>query len=186
MIHVEIHAGCLGLHCLPTNDWHCPHCKDKFGPGRKTTGESRPIIIRLKRVVKAPEFEPGGCVICRFVAAAAVCLYDFCQFMFSFFVSRLWIHCIRKFSEERMSSFQFLIIFIIIHQHFDQLNSLYLYHFLLVRAIFSFLGGVTTNGNVYVSFPTMSSLLHLFLFYVTSYIHIWFSWYLANYAKTGC
>ncbi|KAL8504646.1 hypothetical protein ACS0TY_015997 [Phlomoides rotata] len=59
------HAGCLGLHCLPANDWHCPHCKDKFGPGRKATVESKPIIIRLKRVVKAPEFEPGGCVICR-------------------------------------------------------------------------------------------------------------------------
>ncbi|KAL0336842.1 UNVERIFIED_CONTAM: Autoimmune regulator [Sesamum calycinum] len=59
------HAACLGLQCPPADDWHCSYCRDKFGPGRKISGESRPIIIRLKRVVKAPEFEPGGCVICR-------------------------------------------------------------------------------------------------------------------------
>ncbi|KAK4432377.1 Chromodomain-helicase-DNA-binding protein 4 [Sesamum alatum] len=59
------HAACLGLQCPPADDWHCSYCRDKFGPGRKICGESRPIIIRLKRVVKAPEFEPGGCVICR-------------------------------------------------------------------------------------------------------------------------
>ncbi|KAL0426342.1 UNVERIFIED_CONTAM: Chromodomain-helicase-DNA-binding protein 4 [Sesamum latifolium] len=59
------HAACLGLQCPPADDWHCSYCPDKFGPGRKISGESRPIIIRLKRVVKAPEFEPGGCVICR-------------------------------------------------------------------------------------------------------------------------
>ncbi|XP_042041878.1 uncharacterized protein LOC121787261 isoform X1 [Salvia splendens] len=59
------HADCLGLQCPPENDWYCPHCKDRLGSGRKATGESRPIILRLKRVVKAPEFEPGGCVICR-------------------------------------------------------------------------------------------------------------------------
>ncbi|KAK4392225.1 Chromodomain-helicase-DNA-binding protein 4 [Sesamum angolense] len=52
-------------YCPPADDWHCSYCRDKFGPGRKISGESRPIIIRLKRVVKAPEFEPGGCVICR-------------------------------------------------------------------------------------------------------------------------
>lgn len=59
------HADCLGLQSLPTNDWYCPHCKDRLGPGRKAAGESRPIILRLRRVVKAPEFVPGGCVICR-------------------------------------------------------------------------------------------------------------------------
>ncbi|PIN11203.1 Histone acetyltransferase [Handroanthus impetiginosus] len=59
------HAGCLGLQCHPAEDWHCSYCRDKFGPGKKASGESRPIIIRLKRVVKAPEFEPGGCIICR-------------------------------------------------------------------------------------------------------------------------
>ncbi|KAL1565928.1 hypothetical protein AAHA92_01602 [Salvia divinorum] len=59
------HADCLGLQCPPESDWYCPHCKDRLGPGRKASGESRPIILRLKRVVKAPEFEPGGCVICR-------------------------------------------------------------------------------------------------------------------------
>ncbi|GFQ00943.1 chromodomain-helicase-DNA-binding protein 4 [Phtheirospermum japonicum] len=59
------HADCLGLQCLPADDWHCQYCRDRFGPGRKASSESRHIILRLKRVVKAPEFEPGGCCICR-------------------------------------------------------------------------------------------------------------------------
>ncbi|CAI9762037.1 unnamed protein product [Fraxinus pennsylvanica] len=59
------HAACLGLQCLPANDWHCPFCRDKFGPCKRAAEESRPNIIRLTRVVKAPESEPGGCVVCR-------------------------------------------------------------------------------------------------------------------------
>ncbi|GER57274.1 acyl-CoA N-acyltransferase [Striga asiatica] len=59
------HAACLGLQCPPSGDWHCQYCKDRFGPGRKASSGSRHIILRLNRVVKAPEFEPGGCVICR-------------------------------------------------------------------------------------------------------------------------
>nr|GMC91822.1 uncharacterized protein LOC109158230 [Ipomoea batatas] len=59
------HAACLGLECAPSSNWLCAHCRDKFGPGRKVTGESRPIIIRLTRVVKAPSYESGGCVVCR-------------------------------------------------------------------------------------------------------------------------
>ncbi|XP_057497970.1 uncharacterized protein LOC130782604 isoform X2 [Actinidia eriantha] len=63
------HAVCLDLQCVPEGDWHCPFCRDKFGPGRKCAGESSnmggPIIIRLTRVVKAPESETGGCVVCR-------------------------------------------------------------------------------------------------------------------------
>ncbi|KAL3646651.1 hypothetical protein CASFOL_009195 [Castilleja foliolosa] len=59
------HADCLGLQSLPADDWHCQYCRDRFGPGRKVSAESRHIILRLKRVVKAPEFEPGGCCMCR-------------------------------------------------------------------------------------------------------------------------
>ncbi|RWR86039.1 zinc finger protein [Cinnamomum micranthum f. kanehirae] len=65
------HTVCLELQCVPEADWQCPYCKDYFGPGRKTTlGETapsapRPIFIRLKRVVKAPTTEIGGCVVCR-------------------------------------------------------------------------------------------------------------------------
>ncbi|KAG8374306.1 hypothetical protein BUALT_Bualt11G0118000 [Buddleja alternifolia] len=60
----SFHAACLGLQSRPANDWLCHHC-GKFGPSRKASGDSRPIVVRLKRVVKAPEFEPGGCVVCR-------------------------------------------------------------------------------------------------------------------------
>ncbi|KAG7964732.1 hypothetical protein I3843_09G185300 [Carya illinoinensis] len=65
----SFHAACLDLKDVPEGDWHCPDCIDKVGPGRKPAGESsihgRPIVIRLTRVVKAPEFEYGGCVFCR-------------------------------------------------------------------------------------------------------------------------
>ncbi|XP_057470587.1 uncharacterized protein LOC130759478 [Actinidia eriantha] len=63
------HAVCLDFQCTPIGDRYCPYCRDKFGPGRKSVGVSsntgRPIIIRLTRVVKAPESETGGCVVCR-------------------------------------------------------------------------------------------------------------------------
>lgn len=64
------HAACLDLPWVPQHDWHCPNCKDKSDSGRKAAaGESssisRPIVIRLTRVVKAPEIEIGGCVVCR-------------------------------------------------------------------------------------------------------------------------
>lgn len=65
-------AACLDFQRVPEHDWHCPDCKDKFDPGKKTAaGEStniaRPIVIRLTRVVKAPGFDIGGCVVCRLV-----------------------------------------------------------------------------------------------------------------------
>ncbi|BBH06088.1 Acyl-CoA N-acyltransferase with RING/FYVE/PHD-type zinc finger domain [Prunus dulcis] len=64
------HSACLDLPWVPEGDWHCPNCRDKFEPGRKAAaGESsnfgKPIVIRLTRVFKAPEFEIGGCVVCR-------------------------------------------------------------------------------------------------------------------------
>lgn len=59
------HAVCLGVDGVSSEDWHCPYCRDSIGSGRKTTTESRPIVIRLTRVVKAREYETGGCVICR-------------------------------------------------------------------------------------------------------------------------
>ncbi|MCD7453953.1 hypothetical protein HAX54_022765 [Datura stramonium] len=59
------HAACLGLQCTPTSGWLCSYCRDKFVPGRRTAGDAGPIMIRLTRVVKAPESESGGCVVCR-------------------------------------------------------------------------------------------------------------------------
>lgn len=64
-------AACLDFQRVPERNWHCPDCKDKFDPRKTACGESsnmsRPIVIRLTRVVKAPEFEIGGCVVCRLV-----------------------------------------------------------------------------------------------------------------------
>ncbi|XP_076892233.1 increased DNA methylation 1-like isoform X2 [Bidens hawaiensis] len=59
------HVGCLGLEGVFSENWHCPYCRDNVGSGRKAAAESRPIVIRLTRVVKAREYEAGGCVICR-------------------------------------------------------------------------------------------------------------------------
>ncbi|XVE61845.1 hypothetical protein DITRI_Ditri06bG0071600 [Diplodiscus trichospermus] len=64
------HPACLNLEHPPEGEWHCANCADGHSPGRKAvSGEAssmmRPIVIRLTRVVKAPEFEIGGCVVCR-------------------------------------------------------------------------------------------------------------------------
>ncbi|KAL5537316.1 hypothetical protein UlMin_045665 [Ulmus minor] len=64
------HTACLDLHGVRPHDWYCPNCKDKFDPARKlgageSSGITKPIVLRLKRVVKAPELEIGGCVFCR-------------------------------------------------------------------------------------------------------------------------
>ncbi|XP_022767502.1 uncharacterized protein LOC111311919 isoform X2 [Durio zibethinus] len=64
------HPACLNLEHFPEGEWRCASCADEHGPGRKAvSGEAsslaRPIVIRLTRVVKAPEFEIGGCVVCR-------------------------------------------------------------------------------------------------------------------------
>ncbi|GAA0171408.1 hypothetical protein LIER_25446 [Lithospermum erythrorhizon] len=59
------HLACLGFHSLPANDWRCQNCKDSGPPGRGVSGDVRPIVVRMKRVVKEPEYEPGGCVVCR-------------------------------------------------------------------------------------------------------------------------
>ncbi|XP_059647009.1 uncharacterized protein LOC132293506 isoform X2 [Cornus florida] len=63
------HTVCLELQTPPKDGWQCPYCRDKFSLGRKAVGESsnigKPIIVRLTRLVKAPEAEIGGCVVCR-------------------------------------------------------------------------------------------------------------------------
>ncbi|KAK8315619.1 hypothetical protein V6Z12_D01G254800 [Gossypium hirsutum] len=64
------HPSCLNLEHLPEGEWCCPNCADEHGSSRKAvSGEAsstaRPIVIRLTRVVKSPEFEIGGCVVCR-------------------------------------------------------------------------------------------------------------------------
>jgi hypothetical protein len=54
-------AACLGLHSVPESGWHCLNCEDNTGDERG----ARPIMIRLTRVDKEPEYEVGGCVVCR-------------------------------------------------------------------------------------------------------------------------
>ncbi|XP_068668445.1 uncharacterized protein [Aristolochia californica] len=63
------HIVCLGLQSIPEGDWYCPHCIDKHVSGRKAnsthnSNAARPLTIRLRRVVKAPVIEIGGCVFC--------------------------------------------------------------------------------------------------------------------------
>ncbi|CAK7333833.1 unnamed protein product [Dovyalis caffra] len=55
------HAACLDLQDTPEGAWHCPNC-NKFG---HEGNFARPIVIRLTRVVKTPEYDVGGCVVCR-------------------------------------------------------------------------------------------------------------------------
>lgn len=65
-------AACIGLQSTPTTGWLCSYCRDKFVPGRRTAGDAGPIMIRLTRVVKSPESEGGGCVVCRYVAVVVL------------------------------------------------------------------------------------------------------------------
>ncbi|XP_019428224.1 PREDICTED: uncharacterized protein LOC109336216 isoform X3 [Lupinus angustifolius] len=58
------HAACLGFDCAPESSWHCLNCRDNVGNGRESS-MARPIMIRLTQVDKAPEFEMGGCIVCR-------------------------------------------------------------------------------------------------------------------------
>ncbi|TKY52827.1 Increased DNA methylation 1 [Spatholobus suberectus] len=58
------HAACLGLQCVPDSGWQCLNCRDNAVNGRESS-IVRPIMIRLTRVDKTPEFEMGGCVVCR-------------------------------------------------------------------------------------------------------------------------
>ncbi|CAJ2642536.1 unnamed protein product [Trifolium pratense] len=46
---------------VPDSGWHCLNCNDNTGDGRR----ARPIMIRLTQVDKEPEYEMGGCVVCR-------------------------------------------------------------------------------------------------------------------------
>ncbi|GAB2272475.1 hypothetical protein Dimus_007299 [Dionaea muscipula] len=61
------HAGCLGSEFLTgEDDWRCPNCCGSNSvPGNSSTSPTKPIIIRLTRVVKPSENESGGCVFCR-------------------------------------------------------------------------------------------------------------------------
>ncbi|XP_026415714.1 increased DNA methylation 1-like isoform X2 [Papaver somniferum] len=63
------HGVCLELQCLPEGDWNCPYCDDKIQADGMSafseSGVSRPLTIRLSRVVRAPAAEIGGCVVCR-------------------------------------------------------------------------------------------------------------------------
>ncbi|KAJ6699615.1 AUTOIMMUNE REGULATOR [Salix purpurea] len=55
------HAACLDLQDTPEGAWHCPNCNKLGHEGNF----GRPIVIRLTRVVKTPEYDVGGCVVCR-------------------------------------------------------------------------------------------------------------------------
>ncbi|KFK34619.1 hypothetical protein AALP_AA5G169500 [Arabis alpina] len=62
------HTACLKFQSMPEGTWYCSSCNDGPRCGKMATApdpNSKPIIIRPTRVVKAPESEIGGCVFCR-------------------------------------------------------------------------------------------------------------------------
>lgn len=79
------YAACLKFQSVPEGTWYCSSCNDGPISSKKATatdpsGNARPIVIRLSRVVKAPESEIGGCVFCRLVAFA----YLYSNFSYGF------------------------------------------------------------------------------------------------------
>ncbi|XP_057534183.1 uncharacterized protein LOC130812654 isoform X1 [Amaranthus tricolor] len=58
------HQTCLSLLDAPVGDWRCPNCNERKSNVDSLTS-SKPIIIRLSRVVKNSETVCGGCALCR-------------------------------------------------------------------------------------------------------------------------
>ncbi|XP_010505340.1 PREDICTED: uncharacterized protein LOC104782177 isoform X1 [Camelina sativa] len=64
------HTACLKFQSMPEGTWYCSSCNDGPVSCKKATATDpssnlKAIVIRLTRVVKAPESEIGGCVFCR-------------------------------------------------------------------------------------------------------------------------
>ncbi|XP_023638632.1 increased DNA methylation 1 isoform X2 [Capsella rubella] len=62
------HTVCLKFQSMPEGTWYCSSCNDGTISCKTATATDpnlKPIVIRLTRVVKAPESEIGGCVFCR-------------------------------------------------------------------------------------------------------------------------
>ncbi|KAL5809337.1 hypothetical protein ACOSQ3_030028 [Xanthoceras sorbifolium] len=62
------HSECLGLQWIPRVDWHCPNCKEKFGPGKRAADGKSSCVSRsmiLQKVGEVPTIDIGGCVVCR-------------------------------------------------------------------------------------------------------------------------
>lgn len=62
-------AVCLGLEGIPIGDQHCSRGTENIGPNGR---DPSPVISQSDRVVKPPVYQPGGCVVCRFVYVIAV------------------------------------------------------------------------------------------------------------------
>ncbi|KMT06191.1 hypothetical protein BVRB_7g162630 isoform A [Beta vulgaris subsp. vulgaris] len=58
------HQTCLRLENSPVGDWRCSNCNDRKAD-LDSSNSSKPIVIRLTRVVKNAETVCGGCVLCR-------------------------------------------------------------------------------------------------------------------------
>ncbi|KAJ0259634.1 Acyl-CoA N-acyltransferase with RING/FYVE/PHD-type zinc finger domain-containing protein [Hirschfeldia incana] len=64
------HTACLKFQSMPEGTWYCSSCSDGSLSSKKVTatgppGNSKSILLRLSRVVKAQESDIGGCVFCR-------------------------------------------------------------------------------------------------------------------------
>ncbi|KAF8091795.1 hypothetical protein N665_0436s0055 [Sinapis alba] len=62
------HTACLKFQSMPEGSWYCSSCNDRPISSKTAVAinpNSKPIVIRPRRVVKPPESEIGGCVFCR-------------------------------------------------------------------------------------------------------------------------
>ncbi|CAH8382683.1 unnamed protein product [Eruca vesicaria subsp. sativa] len=62
------HTACLKFQSMPEGSWYCSSCSDRPISSKTaivTDPNSKPIVIRPRRVIKPPESEIGGCVFCR-------------------------------------------------------------------------------------------------------------------------
>uniref|UniRef100_A0A9I9CW33 PHD-type domain-containing protein n=1 Tax=Cucumis melo TaxID=3656 RepID=A0A9I9CW33_CUCME len=96
------HTGCLHLQNVPEGVWSCPNCRDKVGSNSKAISGgslsfSKPIVFRLTRVVKAPEYEIGGCVITASYRVVKKLRHDFSAAKFDDRTVLLCDQCEREF-----------------------------------------------------------------------------------------
>ncbi|XP_078427656.1 uncharacterized protein LOC144700125 [Wolffia australiana] len=97
------HKECVGLTSVPEGDWYCPYCQNRTQKEKSSEHNENAIaagriagvdpieqiIQRCIRIVKSPESDLGGCVLCR--------AHDFCKSGFGPRTVLLCDQCEREF-----------------------------------------------------------------------------------------